>query len=237
MSTTNALQNFRILAAAVISRIVSNSSEYDYLLKFDKEVEKRFYDKYTKTYSSIATPPDDIVYTIFRQKTVDELEQNITEYYTIEEQELLTESITSTFVIGEGTDASVEVRSGFEIEYSTAEEQFLLDRYGSAVPEIQISFDDPEPVNNIFQNSEPNRTLSYDSLSSILVDVKQELFTVSSTTGSATELIIEAQEQFSDVGGVVTRNRQLENTNVSEEIQTQTKDAGGVTSTVTTSGY
>ena len=201
-----------------------SANTYKYLAKFEKEDDQRFFDTYSAVFSIFQTPPEDIIYTIFKLDTIDKFDQQIKEYYTIEDDTI--RITTDDF--------------GFHsIEYSERESQFLSDRYGFVAPELQVTYDSDAPQNNIFQNSEPNNTISYDSLSSMAGNATQENFTVSATAGSTTGLIIEEAEQISDVGGIsgAGRNRNISNTGATGQVAEEASDTGISTGTVTTSGY
>ena len=82
---------------------------------------------------------------------------------------------------------------------------------------------------NSSQDAIENSGISDSSLSSLGESVEEE-FTITATAGSATELITTATEEISDVGGTVSRDREIQSTGV-------TVGGGGSTRTVTTSGY
>ena len=131
----------------------------------------------------------------------------------------------------------------YNIEYSNSrEEERLNSFYGFEEPELSISLEERDETPSTYQNYFNHDEIAYSSLSS-LGNITQESFTISSTAGSATELITDEAQQISDVGGTFTRGT-IENFNVSEEIRDAADRASESdpfsttdTSTVTTSGY
>jgi len=138
----------------------------------------------------------------------------------------------------------------FGFSYSNLELERLNEVHGPP-SEIVLQFDTEgreisrTPPQNIVQ---PSR-ISYDSVSS-LGPISSESFTISSTNATDAEDIEFGTEAITDVGGVVSRDRELDNTRVSDEIfDAVVEDEGGMssitsesaatsrTSTVTTSGY
>jgi hypothetical protein len=95
--------------------------------------------------------------------------------------------------------------------HSELEEQRLQELYGS-VSEVSLQFDITEqnvsrtPPQNVVQSS----VISYDSVSN-LGPISSESFTISSTSVTDTEDIEFGTEVITDVGGVVSRDRELDN--------------------------
>lgn len=134
------------------------------------------------------------------------------------------------------TVESPESNIFYTVNYSAEEEEKLDSLYMPAEPEISFAADSGTSRIFNFQNTAQGNTISYDSLSS-MSGITQESITISASTGSASGLITEQTDTISDVGGTISRNRDLENTGVSIEIQGAALSEGISTQTVTTSGY
>ena len=102
--------------------------------------------------------------------------------------------------------------------HSELEQQRLQELYGS-VSDISLQFDITEqnvsqtPPQNVVQSS----VISYDSVSS-LGPISSESFTISSTSVIDAEDIEFGTEVITDVGGAVSRDRELENTGTGGEV-------------------
>jgi hypothetical protein len=114
------------------------------------------------------------------------------------------------------------------IFYNEGEESKLISLYGAAEPQLAFSVEQPLSNNSDYQNSIEVGLVSYDSLSS-LGQVSQESFTITTTTGSISGLITEEVETISDVGGTISRDREITSSDV--------RVGSSTTQTVTTSGY
>ena len=140
----------------------------------------------------------------------------------------------------------------YSYSYSDTEQQKIDQLYGDD-DSVSLQFDliqrevSQTPPQNIAQSS----LISYDSVSS-LGPISSESFTISSTSAGESEDVESGTEVITDVGGVVSRNRELQNTGVSAEIMGEVLEeeaaasGGGMealtntvqrVSSVTTSGY
>lgn len=218
-----------------VNEYVRNRPALDYLVnsitfftegaasKFLKEIQKentqRFFDSYDFIYGSLNTERRrDLIFSIIRMKTVNSDSNLINEYYTFQDSEVKFDAFTK------------------KLSYIQPEIEYFRQRYGSVAPELQVNIDDaPEQSTISFQNSISTDPISYDSVSS-LGSITQESFTISATTGSATELITEQTGLISDAGGIsgAGRDREILNERV-------TVDTTGISDvqpgTVRTSGY
>jgi hypothetical protein len=118
----------------------------------------------------------------------------------------------------------------YEQNFTTGEQNAFNREYGESTVQFSFSINQQELNISTHQNSIAPEEINYNSLSS-LGSISDESFTISATTGSVGELIVQDTETFSDVGGLSGggRNREIESTGVTI----------GSTSTrnVRTSGY
>lgn len=140
----------------------------------------------------------------------------------------------------------------YTYSHSVIERQRLDDLYSDDNNvSLQIDLTQRDVAQTSPQNMVQTSRISYDSVSS-LGSISSESFVISSTSATDTEDIEFGTEVITDVGGVVSRDRELYNTGVSGEITfavyedevesgTDPFDAFDAsisrTSTVTTSGY
>tara|TARA_R100001510_G_C7656652_1_gene216908 strand:+ start:5555 stop:6295 length:741 start_codon:yes stop_codon:yes gene_type:complete len=140
-------------------------------------------------------------------------------------------------------DGSI-VNTTYGLTYSNIEKQKLDESYrDDAVVSLQFDITQREAARTPPQNMVQTSRISYDSISS-LGPISSESFTISSTSATDTEDIEFGTEVITDVGGVVSRDRELANTEVSGEIYDAVLTEEGDDETaelritsVTTSGY
>ena len=182
----------------------------EFLQKIPKNQNERFYDTYDLSkFGRISDEDiDRLLFSIVKLRARSRDGDTIEEYYTFEDSD----------VVGTSTQ-----------NYNTSEIEFFRSRYAPAQPEIQVDLTPPAGNYNSSQAVVENSGIEYSSLSSLGESVEEE-FTITATAGSATELITTATEEISDVGGTVSRDREIQSTGV-------TVGGGGSTRTVTTSGY
>jgi hypothetical protein len=108
--------------------------------------------------------------------------------------------------------------------YSNLEQSRLNSLYGED-SEVSLQFDitPREPSRTPPQNLIETLSFSYDSLSS-LGPISSEGFTISSTSATDTEDIESGTEVITDVGGVVSRDRAIDQSGVSSEIVDRVRD-------------
>lgn len=185
-----------------------------FLTSISKGTNQRFYDSYEMLFVGADDEQiDRMLFSITTKNTKNVDNVNIKEYYSFEEFEV---------------EGSPGANYG-KLEYSDEEISFFRDRYAPVDPEIQVDLTPPTGNYNSSQDAIENSGISDSSLSSLGESVEEE-FTITATAGSATELITTATEEISDVGGTVSRDREIQSTGV-------TVGGGGSTRTVTTSGY
>ena len=188
-----------------------------FLYSIPKDQNERFYDLYDLTDFQSATEEqrENLLFAITNKKAKNVDDALINEYYSFED---------------EGVEGSVGRGNGV-LTYGAKEIEFFRSRYEPVEPQIQVNLNPPIRNFNTSQQAIETNRLSFNSLSS-MQGITQESFTVSATTGSATELITTATETISDVGGLSTagRSRAIESENV-------TVPGAARTETVRTSGY
>jgi hypothetical protein len=186
-----------------------------FLRSIPKNENERFFDTYSLSNFSIISDEDidRLLFSITKVNSRNADGQVISEYYTFEDNEV--EGLTTQ-------------------NYSSNEIEFFRSRYAPARPEIQVDLTPPAGNFNSSQAVVENDGMQYDSLSS-LGGFVQENFIVTATTGSATELITTATEQISDVGGTISRDREVTSTGV--RLTNADGTSVAPTRTVTTSGY
>jgi len=186
-----------------------------FLRSIPKNENERFFDTYSL--SNFATISDEdvdrLLFSITKISSRNVDGELIAEYYTFEDD---------------------DVTGREPLRYSSNEIEFFRSRYAPVIPEIQVDLTLPAGNFNSSQAVVENDGMQYDSLSS-LGGFVQENFIVTATTGSATELITTATEQISDVGGTISRDREVTSTGVRLTNADGTSVAS--TRTVTTSGY
>ncbi len=187
----------------------------EFLRIIPKNENERFYDTYDLSkFRNISDEDiDRLLFSIVKVKFSNRDGDEIDEYYSFEDSEVGGNTIQT---------------------YSSTEIDFFRSRYAPVRPEIQVDLTPPAGNFNLSQAVVENDGMQYDSLSSLSGFV-QEDFIVTATTGSATELITTATEQISDVGGTISRNREVTSTGVRLTYADGTSVAS--TRTVTTSGY
>ena len=145
-------------------------------------------------------------------------------------------SLKNYLAIGNNVMVASEDGIFYKIEYDNLKEEERLNfLYGFEEPEISILIEERDETPSTYQNYLEHDSISYDSLGS-LGNITQESFTVSATTGSATELITDESQQISDTGGLSTAGRDREILNERVRVDT-TDNPDAQPGTVRTSGY
>lgn len=128
--------------------------------------------------------------------------------------------------------------SEIDFEFSEVESAFFKQKFGYSEPLLQVEV--PAATGTSAAQSQVFIKLgkmNFNSLTSMGEPIL-ESFEVSNISRSDGETISTTAGQISDVGGTISRNRILQNTDISETIENQASDAGIDTyQGVTTSGY
>lgn len=229
-STSNPNYSIQEASQAHLIKFFVNIDTFDsiatpFALQFSGSSNYRFYDSYNLEFGALQEDKrEKLIFSIIKLNTVDSLEQNITEYYSFEDAEV---GIQEQGIV----DVSNDLRL-YRLIYSSDEEQFLNNLYGSEEPNFDFTLV-PSTPNDLQQSSIPPLLAEYSSISS-LGPISSETLTISTVTGSATGLITSQVETITDIGGVLARGRRDET-----GVITTTTGVGSAatTRTVRTSGY